>query len=134
MTAVQYPLTIFYDASCSMCAGEMEAIKKRDADGRIILVDCSAPAFEDAALVQGGFCRTDAMTLIHARDADGRWLGQGIVIARAAATQPVDEVGDCDHRRRRLDLLLLEADTLAHPGEVEELHMSSVRWRSPARK
>jgi predicted DCC family thiol-disulfide oxidoreductase YuxK len=80
---VQYPLTVFYDASCPMCAGEMEAIKKLDADGRIILVDCSAPGFEDAALGQGGFCRTDAMTLIHARDADGRWL-VGVDVFEAA--------------------------------------------------
>ena len=74
MNAIQFPLTIFYDASCAMCAGEMHALKELDADGRLALVDCSPPEFDDQALAQGGFCRADAMTLIHARDADGRWL------------------------------------------------------------
>jgi predicted DCC family thiol-disulfide oxidoreductase YuxK len=57
-----------------MCASEMHAIKALDAQGRIELVDCSAAAFDEAVLAGGGFCRADAMRLIHARDADGRWL------------------------------------------------------------
>jgi len=80
---VQYPLTVFYDASCPMCASEMHAIKTLDRDGRIVLVDCSASGFDDSALAEGGYCRVDAMTLIHARDADGRWL-IGIDVFQAA--------------------------------------------------
>jgi len=80
---VQYPLTVFYDASCPMCASEMHAIKALDAQGRIELVDCSAAAFDEAALTGGGYCRADAMSLIHARDADGRWL-VGVDVFEAA--------------------------------------------------
>src|SRR5262245_45768749 len=80
---IRYPLTVFYDASCPMCASEMHAIKELDTKGRIVLVDCSPADFGDARLSEGGFCRTDAMTLIHARDADGRWL-VGIAVFEAA--------------------------------------------------
>lgn len=80
---VQYPLTVFYDASCPMCASEMHAIKTLDAHGRIELVDCSAAAFDEGALARGGYCRADAMSLIHARDGDGRWL-VGVDVFEAA--------------------------------------------------
>jgi predicted DCC family thiol-disulfide oxidoreductase YuxK len=83
MAAVQYPLTVFYDASCAMCASEMRSLKRLDRDGRIVLVDCSATDFDEAALRQGGYCRLDAMTLIRARDADGRWL-VGVEVFEAA--------------------------------------------------
>ena len=69
----QYPLTVFYDASCPLCAAEMHALKSRDRDGRLELVDCSAPDFDAGALglpVTGA----DLMERIHARDGDGRWL------------------------------------------------------------
>jgi predicted DCC family thiol-disulfide oxidoreductase YuxK len=72
--AVRYPLTVFYDASCPMCAAEMHALRERDADGRLALVDCSAAAFSDEGLRAEGITREKLMTLIHARDARGRWL------------------------------------------------------------
>ena len=78
---LQYPLTIFYDASCAMCASEMHAIKALDREGRINLVDCSAREFDDAGMAP--YCRSDAMTLIHARDSDGRWL-VGVDVFEAA--------------------------------------------------
>ena len=71
---VRYPLTIFYDASCPLCASEMQALKARDRDDRLALVDCSAPDFEDDALLGDGIRRHDLMRLIHARDAHGRWF------------------------------------------------------------
>jgi predicted DCC family thiol-disulfide oxidoreductase YuxK len=66
-----------------MCASEMRALKTLDRDGRIVLVDCSASGFDDSALAKGGYRRADAMALIHARDADGRWL-IGIDVFEAA--------------------------------------------------
>ena len=71
---VLYPLTAFYDASCPMCASEMHALKARDAHGRLELVDCSALDFDETALAGTCIRREDLMTLIHARDAHGRWF------------------------------------------------------------
>ena len=71
---VQYPLTVFYDASCPMCATEMHALKARDGEGRLELVDCSAPQFDEDQLLGDGVRRRDLMALIHARDAHGRWF------------------------------------------------------------
>jgi predicted DCC family thiol-disulfide oxidoreductase YuxK len=57
-----------------MCAGEMHALKRRDRDGRLALLDCSAPDFDEDALLGDGLRRRDLMELIHARDAHGRWF------------------------------------------------------------
>jgi predicted DCC family thiol-disulfide oxidoreductase YuxK len=72
--AVRYPLTVYYDASCPMCASEMHVLRDRDRDGRLQLVDCSAADFDDTALLASGVDREKLMTLIHGRDAYGRWL------------------------------------------------------------
>ena len=74
MNAIRYPLTVFYDASCPMCANEMLALKERDRAARLELVDCSAPDFDETVLAGTGVTRTELMTRIHARDAHGRWL------------------------------------------------------------
>ena len=73
MTAT-FPLRIFYDASCPLCRTEMHALKRFDAHGRLALVDCSHPEFRDAAADAAGHTRADMMRLIHACDAQGRWL------------------------------------------------------------
>jgi predicted DCC family thiol-disulfide oxidoreductase YuxK len=72
--AIRYPLTVFYDASCPMCANEMQALKGRDRDARLDLVDCSARDFDDTVLAGTGIMRADLMARLHARDAHGRWL------------------------------------------------------------
>jgi len=71
---IAYPLTVYYDASCPLCATEMHALRERDDSGRLELVDCSAADFDDAGLLASGVNRDKLMTLIHARDAYGRWL------------------------------------------------------------
>jgi predicted DCC family thiol-disulfide oxidoreductase YuxK len=71
---VRYPLTVFYDASCPMCASEMHALRDLDRAGRIELVDCSAPDFSDEGFLAEGITREALMRRIHARDARGRWL------------------------------------------------------------
>ena len=71
---LRYPLTVFYDASCPMCASEMHALRERDRYGHIELVDCSAPDFDDEGLRAEGITKEKLMGLIHARDAHGRWL------------------------------------------------------------
>jgi predicted DCC family thiol-disulfide oxidoreductase YuxK len=68
------PLTVYYDQSCPMCAEEMHVIEELDWRGRLKLVDCSAPGFDDRALAPEGVTRLDLMTRLHARDPEGRWL------------------------------------------------------------
>ena len=74
MRPLRYPLTVFYDASCRLCASEMHALKARDCAGRLELVDCSAASFDDTGLRAMGVTREKLMSRIHAHDAYGRWL------------------------------------------------------------
>src|SRR5260221_5192168 len=74
MRPLLYPVSVFYDASCAMCANEMLALKARDRGGRLELVDCSTPKFNETVLAGTAIRREDLMRLIHARDAHGRWL------------------------------------------------------------
>jgi predicted DCC family thiol-disulfide oxidoreductase YuxK len=73
VSPIRYPLTVFYDASCPMCAAEMEALKNLNSQ-RLELVDCSAADFDETVLAGIGITRMDLMARIHARDAHGRWL------------------------------------------------------------
>jgi predicted DCC family thiol-disulfide oxidoreductase YuxK len=68
------PLTVYYDKSCPMCATEMRVIEGLDWRGRLKLVDCSAPEFDDAATAKEGITRGAMMTKLHARDPEGKWL------------------------------------------------------------
>ena len=43
-----YPLQIFFDGSCSVCAREMEAYRRKERTGRLQFVDISAPGFDPA--------------------------------------------------------------------------------------
>jgi len=79
MTAVQYPLTIYYDASCPLCTREVSILKRYDHAGQLALVDCSPAEF--AAV--DDHTRSAMMQLIHARDAAGQWLIGAPVFAAA---------------------------------------------------
>ncbi|HLX81472.1 MAG TPA: DUF393 domain-containing protein [Burkholderiales bacterium] len=68
------PLTVYYDKSCPLCATEMHVIEKLDWRGRLKLVDCSPPDFDDGAAAREGVTRRDMMTRLHVRDPEGRWL------------------------------------------------------------
>jgi predicted DCC family thiol-disulfide oxidoreductase YuxK len=68
------PLTVYYDKSCPMCAAEMAVIDELNWRGRLLLVDCSAPDFEDGEAEREGVTREAMMTRLHARDPEGRWL------------------------------------------------------------
>lgn len=71
---LRYPLTVFYDASCPLCAVEKHTLRELDQAGRIELVDCSAREFSDEGLRAEGITRTSLMRRIHVRDAHGRWV------------------------------------------------------------
>jgi predicted DCC family thiol-disulfide oxidoreductase YuxK len=68
-----YPLTLYFDDSCPLCRAEMAAITRHDHAGRIRLVDCSAPGFDDEHCRAAGIAARELMHRLHARDARGRW-------------------------------------------------------------
>ncbi len=70
----QYPLTVFFDASCSLCDSEIQNIKIRDAGQRLHLVDCSDASFDDAPYRAAGITREAMMNLLHVRSNCGEWI------------------------------------------------------------
>lgn len=68
-----YPLTIYFDASCRLCDSEMQNIKLHDADNQLILIDCSAPEFDDTPFHSEGITRHKMMNRLHMHDANGHW-------------------------------------------------------------
>jgi predicted DCC family thiol-disulfide oxidoreductase YuxK len=79
------PLTVYYDASCELCAGEIGMLAEGDRHGHLRLVDCSAPEFDDRGFQADGVTRDAMMAAIHARDANGRWYRGVDVFALAYA-------------------------------------------------
>ena len=70
-----FPLRIFYDGSCSVCATEVERYGLKDRDGRLVLVDISAPDFDPDSF---GISMDDFMYQMHAIDRNGTvFLGVG---------------------------------------------------------
>lgn len=57
-----------------MCVAQMARLKRRDVQGRLVLVDCSAADFDETVLAGLPIRREDLMSAIHARDAHGRWF------------------------------------------------------------
>jgi predicted DCC family thiol-disulfide oxidoreductase YuxK len=80
---VSYPLRVYYDRQCPLCAAEMHALKSHDRDSRLDLVDCSEPGFADEWTAGANLGRDQLMAFIHARDAAGRWL-RGVEVFEAA--------------------------------------------------
>lgn len=64
-----FPLRIFYDGSCSVCASEVERYGRMDHDDRLILVDISAPGFDP---VPFDITLAEFMYQMHAIDQGGR--------------------------------------------------------------
>ena len=82
-STITFPLTIYYDASCPLCASEMHALAARDREARLVLVDCSAMDFDARPFTADGVTRAAMLGEIHARDAVGRWLTGIDVLAEA---------------------------------------------------
>ncbi len=80
MKAAGFPLTVFYDASCPVCALEMDVLRRRDDCDRLNLVDMSAVGF-DASV--HGFDAGALDAVIHAVRPDGTVL-RGMDVLREA--------------------------------------------------
>jgi len=76
-------LTVYYDASCPLCATEMLALQRLGGDLRLLLLDCSASDFDDVDIAAVGLTRAELMRCIHARDDRGNWLHGVEVFERA---------------------------------------------------
>ena len=61
-------LTVYYDASCAVCAFEVDALRVRAPASRLRCVDISAPGFDAAA---HGFAQRDLDAALHVVDAAG---------------------------------------------------------------
>lgn len=63
-----FPLTVFYDGSCGICAAEMQHYREKNPGGRLVFVDISDPSFEPKRY---GRTRQEFMAQMHAMDAEG---------------------------------------------------------------
>src|ERR1700722_20320167 len=59
------------------------------------------------------------------RGADHPWRFEGVGVGFGAPRPPGHQIVNGANARRRLDRLFGHADTLAHPGEILDLHASS---------
>jgi len=75
-----FPLTVFYDAACPVCALEMDVLRRRDRCDRLTLVDMSAPGFDASRY---GLVHDDLDAVIHALRPDGTVL-RGMDVLRSA--------------------------------------------------
>lgn len=75
-----HPLTIYYDASCRLCDGEMRNLMLRNTAGRLLFVDASAPGFSSPI---DGTTQEDLLSMIHAVRADGQVV-RGVEVFRLA--------------------------------------------------
>jgi predicted DCC family thiol-disulfide oxidoreductase YuxK len=78
---ISYPLTIYYDASCALCASEMHTLKSLDANNQLILIDCSSDVFSEPSMCPT--TKAGMLERIYAVDANGQWIS-GIDVFEAA--------------------------------------------------
>ena len=64
-----YPLTVFFDGACPLCAREIALMKRLDRRRRLVFIDFSLPKY-DGKLT--GFAPAELGRVIHAQWADGR--------------------------------------------------------------
>jgi predicted DCC family thiol-disulfide oxidoreductase YuxK len=75
----QYPLTVFFDGACPICAREIALMKRLDRRRQLDFCDFSAQEYDVACR---GFLTEDLGTVIHARWADGSVI-TGVDVFRA---------------------------------------------------
>ena len=68
MKQPEFPLRIFYDGACVVCATEIEQYLRHDRDGRLVAVDISAPDFDPD---QYHIALADFMYELHVIDSSG---------------------------------------------------------------
>lgn len=74
-----YPLTVFFDGDCPICAREIALMKRLDRRRQLAFCDFSAQEYDAES---SGFAAADLATVIHARWADGSVIN-GVDVFRA---------------------------------------------------
>ena len=67
LPALAWPVQVYFDASCRMCAAEMHNLRVRDHAQRLRFVDCSTPGF-----AAGPVPTAQLMQAMHCQDARGQ--------------------------------------------------------------
>lgn len=62
---------VLYDRKCPVCQIEMERLKKRDSQDRLVLLDINSPAFCEQTW---GVSYSEASQALHVLTADNHWL------------------------------------------------------------
>lgn len=70
-TDIRFPLRVFYDGSCMVCAREMSRYRSMAHQGRLLFTDISSPDFDPAPYHR---TREVFMSKLHVLDAGGRFL------------------------------------------------------------
>ncbi|MBN1957814.1 MAG: DUF393 domain-containing protein [Desulfuromonadales bacterium] len=68
---VSFPLKIFYDGSCLVCAAEMNVYRKRNPQNRFQFIDISTAGFSPEVY---GKTREEFMAAMHVLDAEGDFI------------------------------------------------------------
>ena len=66
-----WPLTLYYDGDCPLCAREIAWLRRRADSAKLQLADIRANDFDSKAL---GYSMAQLQNLLHARFADGQWV------------------------------------------------------------
>ena len=66
-----WPLRLYYDGDCPLCAREVALLRRRNGAERLVLIDISQPDFDPASTP---FSLIQLQTVLHAQDANGHWL------------------------------------------------------------
>ena len=69
--ATAFPVEIFYDGACRVCAAEMSSYRKNNPENRLRFIDISA---EEFVAEDYGKSKEDFMAQLHVRDAEGAYF------------------------------------------------------------
>lgn len=67
----QWPLTLYYDGDCPLCAREIQLLNRHANAERLLLVDISSEAFHADSV---GIDKHTLANRLHAHFADGQWV------------------------------------------------------------
>lgn len=75
----RYPVTVFFDGACPICAREIALMKRLDRNRRLLFCDFSLPDYDEKVT---GFAPAELGQVIHAQWADGRVI-KGVEVFQA---------------------------------------------------